>query len=773
MKGWPFLNEKLLLNISNQSPSDSAQIEKNEFFAYIGDEKDLSGYQKSYKLVFYKCFFELMKDSVSVPAKQLVNQFQQFYINRKQIGLVPDHKVDAVIENIERSSLASIYSLILRNPFNAISSRGYIDKFTRDGEDYFTLSHTLHQALTEFDKKNIIELVSKKIQYYFSRIDRLEGQTDHLLLIFNRIFLEYSDARRETFRSHPLGQFFRREIPEYIYETRIVNRETHLVAASVGQGTWATIPWICIFDRSITDSSQRGVYIVYLLSEDGNTLYLALNQGCTDLRRTNSREKTIQLVQSAAEKIRSEVNSRGFAADNGVFLGQNLPEMAELYSKSTIFYKAYHKGEVPPENVLREDLKNMLAVYADYAATLTDASPGAEVDPADAALEEQGGTPPMSTLDTLAHIKAFIAARGFSYNDGLVENFYLSIKSKPFTLLAGTSGTGKTRLVKLFAEAVGATVNNGRYKLVAVRPDWSDSSDLFGHVDLNGRFIPGAIIDFVHQASLDLNAPYFLCLDEMNLARVEYYLSDVLSIIETREFQDDRIVSHPLLEKTYFGADEVAAERYDSLHLPENLYIVGTVNMDETTFPFSRKVLDRANTIEFSYVDLMPQDSVDRFAVPALDLPNHFLRAEYLLLTHCGDDSDAVERYCAKLQDINEVLAKANAHVGYRVRDEIVFYMLNNQKAELLSEDEAMDNQIMQKILPRIQGSSASIKAVLVELFKLCMGNFQGLQTMDANLSDVMQQAANSSQCKYAKSAQKIAFMVRRYEEDGFTSYWL
>ena len=149
------------------------------------------------------------------------------------------------------------------------------------------------------------------------------------------------------------------------------------------------------------------------------------------------------------------------------------------------------------------------------------------------------------------------------------------------------------------------------------------------------------------------------------------------------------------------------------------------------------------------------------------------MRAEYLLLTHCGDDSDAVERYCAKLQDINEVLAKANAHVGYRVRDEIVVYMLNNQKAELLSEDEAMDNQIMQKILPRIQGSSASIKAVLVELFKLCMGNFQGLQTMDANLSDVMQQAANSSQCKYAKSAQKIAFMVRRYEEDGFTSYWL
>ena len=94
----------------------------------------------------------------------------------------------------------------------------------------------------------------------------------------------------------------------------------------------------------------------------------------------------------------------------------------------------------------------------------------------------------MSVKDTITNIKNYIAAKGFSYEDGLVENFYLSLKSKPFVILAGTSGTGKTRLVKLFAEAVGATTANGRYKMVSVRPDWSDSSDLFGHVDLNGKF---------------------------------------------------------------------------------------------------------------------------------------------------------------------------------------------------------------------------------------------------------------------------------------------
>lgn len=137
----------------------------------------------------------------------------------------------------------------------------------------------------------------------------------------------------------------------------------------------------------------------------------------------------------------------------------------------------------------------------------------------------------------------YIAAKGFTFNEGLVENYYLSLKSKPFVILAGTSGTGKTRLVRLFAEAIGATSQNGRYKLVSVRPDWSDSSDLFGHVNLNDKFIPGAIIDFVKQAELDSRNPYFLCLDEMNLARVEYYLSDILSIIETREYVDGKVTT--------------------------------------------------------------------------------------------------------------------------------------------------------------------------------------------------------------------------------------
>lgn len=391
-------------------------------------------------------------------------------------------------------------------------------------------------------------------------------------------------------------------------------------------------------------------------------------------------------------------------------------------------------------------------------------------------LDALGGEKEMSVKDTVAQIKKYIAAKGFSYEDGLIENFYLSLKSKPFVILAGTSGTGKTRLVKLFAEAVGATTGNGRYKMVPVRPDWSDSSDLFGHIDLNGKFIPGAIIDFVKRAELDRNRPYFLCLDEMNLARIEYYLSDMLSVIETRDFVGGTIQSDLLISDTYYGSDTSAAGLYGTVRLPENLYMIGTVNMDETTFPFSRKVLDRANTIEFSYVDLTPNfDELPREMPQAMNLNNAFLKTEYLLLAQCAAESETVNGYCLELQKVNHILQKASAHVGYRVRDEIIFYLLNNKKYDLLTESEAMDNELMQKILPRIQGSSASIKAMLCELFKLCAGDYDGYQVQSDNISDKMRKALNDADRKinYRHSAEKIELMTRRFEEDGFTSYWI
>ena len=381
-------------------------------------------------------------------------------------------------------------------------------------------------------------------------------------------------------------------------------------------------------------------------------------------------------------------------------------------------------------------------------------------------LTMKGDETEMRTAEKVNAIKEYINGKGFTYDGKLIENFYLSLKSKPFVLLAGTSGTGKTRLVRLFAEAIGA-----QYRQVAVRPDWSDSSDLFGHLDLSGKFLPGSILEFLVEAQRNPDHPYILCLDEMNLARVEYYLSDFLSVIETREFKGGKIVTDTMISPEAYGMDEDARTKYGQVFFPANLYVVGTVNMDETTFPFSRKVLDRANTIEFNYVKLIP-DFAGSVEGIRLTEKNDFLKTEYLMLAQCPDEQqDFILGLCEQLEKINEILQTANAHVGYRVRDEICFYMLNNRTAGLMNDKEALDYEILQKILPRIQGSGVSVKDMLCQLFREILAGDYDRQGGDA--IGMEKKLKNKDSINYYRSAEKVMFMVRRYEEDGFTSYWL
>ncbi len=307
--------------------------------------------------------------------------------------------------------------------------------------------------------------------------------------------------------------------------------------------------------------------------------------------------------------------------------------------------------------------------------------------------------------EQITNIKNYIRNRGFLYGDKLVENYYLSLKTKPFLILAGISGTGKSKLARLFAEAVGATTENGRFKLVPVRPDWSDSADLLGYKDLNGRFHPGVLTTFVKDAMKNPHYPYFFVLDEMNLARVEYYFSDVLSIIESRNkvnktIVTDRLLNRELLDRDFF-------DEYGDIYIPDNLYFIGTVNMDETTFPFSKKVLDRANVIELSDVDL-DYAFEDVEEVLPKNLNNDFLRSDFLTLKDCFGYDDIVDDTISILKNINEVLGYYR--FGYRVRDEICFYIIYNSIYGLMDFDDAMDYEILQKILPRINGSSIGIK---------------------------------------------------------------
>ena len=354
--------------------------------------------------------------------------------------------------------------------------------------------------------------------------------------------------------------------------------------------------------------------------------------------------------------------------------------------------------------------------------------------------------------DSIVYINKYIQNQGYTYTKEQLSNLFLSLKTKPFVILAGISGTGKSKIVRLFVDSIGATTENKQFNMISVRPDWNDSTELIGYKNLNDEFIDGSLIKIVKEALKpeNKNKPYFICLDEMNLARVEYYLSDYLSIIESRKKVGQDIITD------------------SEIKIPDNIYLIGTVNMDDTTFTFSRKVLDRANTIEFSDVDLesLFTDDNEEYIEP-LNINNSFLKTTYLKTIDIEEDyREYAKEINKKIIDINNILKQSQKQFAYRVRDEILFYMIENKKADLLNEDIAFDYQIMQKILPAITGSEQAIAKVLIDLFNfVCESNV--IDSID------IEEAENYIEnARYKKSAEKIVYMLKGYQNDGYVSYW-
>ncbi|PEF55707.1 restriction endonuclease [Bacillus cereus] len=554
---------------------------------------------------------------------------------------------------------------------------------------------------------------------------------------FLTVLNEYLQARTERFAGHKMGSFVRNEMTTEITRLPFIDHSQYVVTGSVGQGNWAAVPWLAIMNKDITTSTQRGYYIVYLFSEDMERLYLTIAQGVT---KTGKEE-----LDKIKEEIREQIHmSQKVKKDDEIFLGTS--SKAKGYANSTAAYIAYDANKMPSEKELVEDLEEMLRYYEGFIAYKEKGTKYEMIyERKEVYLDQQ------SIID---HVSSYIQSKGFFYEKKDLINFFLSLKTKPFVILSGISGTGKTKIVQWFAESLGATEENGQFTLIPVRPDWSDSSDLLGYVNLQGEFQERPLIKVLENADANPNRPYFVVLDEMNLARVEYYFSDFLSVIESRKWKDGKIVTSPVLP------DSIANKH---ITIPSNVYIIGTVNMDETTHPLSKKVLDRANTIEFNTVNLdyfnFLMDVEEKEAEIA---SNRSLETEYLHLKECfKDNEDLVRNISSILIEINKILESVGAQVGYRIRDEICFYMAYNEQGKLLSFDESLDYQIYQKILPRLAGSDGRTEEVLKQLYVLCAN-----EEYDSGNND-------ASYAKYPRSANKLSHMLRRFEYDGFTSFWI
>ncbi len=586
--------------------------------------------------------------------------------------------------------------------------------------------HLVDENWVPIENSREITAVNSKLQQYF-------------LHIMNK----YLKAKTEPFGEHPLGSVMRQDLTSEIRNLHFIN-EDYVVSGSVGMGNWAAVPWLAIMHRSITTSTQRGYYLVYLFSEDMTSLYLTFAQGITE----TPKEEIIQIK----EEIRNRIEMKeSVHKDDQIYLGPS--KKAKDYAFSTAAYIRYDIPAMPDEKELVQDLQDMIGYYEKYIelkSQYPDTSPAFEVN------EEQETILPMQ--DVVNHIYSYITSKGFYYEKEEVTNLFLALKTKPFVIISGISGTGKTKIVQWLAESVGATERNGQFTLIPVRPDWSDGSDLLGYVDISGVFKEGPLTRIVESAISNPNRPYFALLDEMNLARVEHYFSDILSVMESRKRENGQLVSSPLLSRELTGRD---------IYLPSNLYIIGTVNMDETTHPFSKKVLDRANTIEFNRVKLDHfQFLMNNEPVDPVNLHNDVFTATFLHLQDVfNQNQEVVEKATEVLVEINDVLQLLSAHVGYRVRDEICFYLAHSREGKLMTDEQALDYCILQKILPRIAGSDTRVERVLKELYKIFTNK------RIENINTITQE--NLGSAKYPKSAEKVVEMLRRLDDDGFTSFWL
>lgn len=379
-----------------------------------------------------------------------------------------------------------------------------------------------------------------------------------------------------------------------------------------------------------------------------------------------------------------------------------------------------------------------------------------------------------------------------NYSPSALSTSYLTtMRTKPFLLLAGISGTGKSRIVKQMAfescPDIPALRSDktapGNYELIEVKPNWHDSSELLGYESEIGgpHYVVTPFVRFLVKAMRYPDVPFFVCMDEMNLAPVEQYFAEFLSVLESRKLlSDGTITSEPLIKADIFSkyADQLHrdlditdAETYkavydrlknDGLRLPSNLIVVGTVNMDETTHQFSRKVIDRAMTIEMNIEDSETPfknffeggDALHYYDNPQpkdLFLPKVVQASEALSILRAEDASYLKENVPGLLHSLNSALNGTPFKIAYRVQNELLlyFFSLREENSDEASEAllaQAMDAILMMKVLPRIEGDE---------------------DLLDKPLKALAQFTEN-----YPQASRKIAEMQERLPRAHFTSFW-
>ncbi len=353
-----------------------------------------------------------------------------------------------------------------------------------------------------------------------------------------------------------------------------------------------------------------------------------------------------------------------------------------------------------------------------------------------------------------------------SLHQTLPYRFVSALQTKPFVILTGLSGSGKTKLAEAFSLWISESAE--QYCMVSVGADWTNREPLLGFPNAleDGKYVKpdcGALDLILRAVNDDSGRPYFLILDEMNMSHVERYFADFLSAMESTDGQislhaspDDLII--------YDGSPAIPS----TFQLPKNLFIIGTVNIDETTYMFSPKVLDRANVIEFrvsetemsSFFSAPKELDMDALRSQGASMGASFVEKSNEKGLIANNLGDVLMPFFTKLQE-------AGSEFGYRSASEISrFVKICSDLANIeMTTDEVVDAAIIQKLLPKVHGSRNKIERILKELGSLC------LDKVNNEAFQVNSDQTDKYSVKYPLSYSKLKQMHKRILSDGFTSF--
>lgn len=398
-------------------------------------------------------------------------------------------------------------------------------------------------------------------------------------------------------------------------------------------------------------------------------------------------------------------------------------------------------------------------------------------------------------------IVRFMKSRQFTFSPAFVARFVTSLQSKPFLILSGMSGTGKTKIAQLFAEymirgkngrgAAGKNRDADNLAFLSVRPDWLDHRGLLGMYNpLTEQYEATPLLRIMLRAKENPEQPYFVILDEMNLAKVEYYFSDFLSCLESRRISDSGDVLQEAvqlhnchdLEKavTIVDGNHKRYEVPPSMEIPLNLYFIGTVNIDETTYMFSPKVLDRANVLECNRVEMRKywmeeSEEHDYVHTSTVEEKNEWFTSggEYHLSLYSKEYRQPEWRPILngayqELSELHKLLEGEGYAFGYRVIDEIMTYVLFSSYYEYSSIRGALDAQIVQKVLPKLHGNRKQLETLLTKLLRFAMGDDVQAELLTEEEKDVVEY---ETFYRYPLSGKKIYSMYTQLMKTGYCSF--